>query len=204
MKFNCKNCKNKITINEDDGALEGKLITCQICKEEWIHHSNTFFLESRLTELEQDLNKKELQINNQNSEHNIRINLLEKELINKKNELDKQRLLEEKVLIFESRITDTEKLNSEQADLETKVFELEKIIKKTSDEIFDKNKSIDKKANYLEMKANTIHNRDEKEKKIIINDKLNDVVNFRSYEEKKKTSDEMKKKSFFWTGKNDE
>ena len=123
MIFNCKNCKNVITLNKCEDTFEGKLITCYVCKEEWVHHSKTFFLEGRLTELDQDLNRKELIINELNTKYNERINQLEQDLANKKNELEKQKLLEEKVFNFESRITDTEKLNSKQAELENKIFE---------------------------------------------------------------------------------
>ena len=110
MLLDCKYCKNKITIDEEEGALEGKLITCYICKEDWIYHSKTFFLESRLAELEQDLNKKELQINEKNLKFNERINVLEQELVNKRNELEIQKRLEEKVVKFEGRITESEKM----------------------------------------------------------------------------------------------
>ena len=198
MNFQCKNCKNKIIINEDESTLEGKLITCNLCKEGFIYHSHTFFLESRLTELDKDLDNKETKINEQNNLYNQKIKLLEKELISKKKELEKQTLLEKKVATFESRITQTEKLNSHQADLETKIFELEKIVKKTAEDILDKNSSIEKKANYLEMKAGSINNKTDTDQSIAVNDKQNDVVNFRAYEKK---DAKAPKKSFFWTNK---
>ena len=69
MILKCINCRCNIVVSDETVSLEGKLIKCLNCKEEWIYHSETFFLESRLLELEQDLNKKELQINDQNTEY---------------------------------------------------------------------------------------------------------------------------------------
>ena len=203
MMYRCKNCNNKIILTEDMGSMDGNLVTCNVCKEESIFHSHTFSLENRLAELDQELIKKEFLINDQNTRYNEKINLLEKELINKRNELDKQSLLEEKILNFENRITDTEKLNSHQADLETKIFELEKNVKKTVSEISDKNMNIEKKANYLEMKADSINKKTKLEKKLAVNESPNDVLNFRSYEKKEILSDSNKNKGFFWTSKDD-
>ena len=199
MNLACKKCNNKIILDLDENSLEGTLITCDSCNEEFIYHTKTFFLESRLTELDKDLDKKEFQINEQNSLYNNKIKLLELELSNQKKELEKQILLEKKVTGFENRITETEKLNSHQADLETQIFELEKNVKKTTDDILNKNVNIEKKANYLEMKAGSIKKNAYKDESIVVNDNQNDVVNFRAYE--KKVEKKPHKKSFFWTNK---
>ena len=190
-------------MSENVNPIDGKLITCNICKEEWIHHSATFFLESRLVELEQNLNREESLILEENLKYSERITLLEKELTNKKVELDSQNKLEEKVSNFENRITDTEKLNIKQAGLESKTFELEKNIKKISDEIDDKNKNIEKKTNYLEMKAASIRDIVNNTKKNVVNGSENDVVNFKTYEKKNTHRDNKKKKSFFWNTNKD-
>ena len=92
MLIYCKSCKNKITISENVSPIDGKLITCNICKEEWIHHSTTFFLESRLVELEQDLNREESLILEENLKYSERITLLEKELTKNEYELLKPHL----------------------------------------------------------------------------------------------------------------
>jgi len=204
MLIHCKSCKNKITIHENESSIDGKLVTCNICREEWIHHSKTFILESRLVELEQDLKREESLILEGNLKYTERITLLEKELANKKVELDKQNKLEEKVFNFETRITDTEKLNLKQASLETKIFELKKNIKKIADEIKDKNQNIEKKTNYLEMKAASIHDINKNIDKNVVNGSENDVVDFKTYEKKDAQRDSRKKKSFFWTSNNDD
>ena len=199
MNIDCKNCKSKITIIENESTLENKLITCNICKEDFIYHSRTFILESRLNELEKDLVKKESCINEQNILYDEKIKFLELDLKNKKKEFEKQSLLEKKVVGFENRVTETEKLNSHQADLETKIFELEKNVKKTSEDILNKNTSIEKKANYLEMKAISINKKPDENQSITVNENPNDVVNFRAYE--KKDANKTVKKSFFWSNK---
>ena len=203
MFFDCKNCNNKIILTEDIVNLEGKLIKCNICKEEFIHHTKTYFLESRLAELDQELKNKDSLINETNIKYNEKIHLLEKELINKKKELDKQKILEEKVFNFESRMTETERLNAHQADLETQIFKLEKEVKKTSTEILAKNESIEKKATYLEMKADTINKEHIKKNKKAVNDSQNDVLNFKSYEKKESKDKITGKTNFFWNRQKD-
>jgi len=178
MLLDCKICKNKFTLIEDEINLEGKLITCEYCKEEWIYQSRTHYLEVRLAELDEDLNKKEIKISEENIKHNEKIHLLEKDLKTKKEELTKQKLLEERIGTFEKRITDTEKLNSQQADLEIQVAQMENEVKKTSENILTKNDNIEKKANYLEMKINSYKRENKNKESIVINDRRNDVVNF--------------------------
>ena len=87
MLIYCKKCKDKFLINKSELDLEGSLITCEHCKDEWIYESKTHFLESRLAELDQDLNNKEINLNEQNDKHNKRIDLLEKDLKTKNEEL---------------------------------------------------------------------------------------------------------------------
>jgi len=200
MIINCKNCKKNFLLNKSELDLEGTLITCEHCKEEWIYETKTHHLENRLTQLDNDLNKKELNLNELNIKHNKRIELLEKDLKIKSNELYKQRLLEEKIATFEKRITDTEKLNSQQADLEIQTDKLEKEVKITSENIILKNKDIEKKANYLEMKisAYDFDNMNKLKKTIAINDKNNDVVNLSNYDQEEKNTKNKNKTRFFW------
>jgi len=200
MLIYCKNCEKKFILNKSELDLEGSLITCDHCKGEWIYESKTHFLESRLAELDQDLNNKEINLNEQNDKHNKRIDLLEKDLKTKNEELIKQKLLEEKIATFEKRITDTEKLNSQQADLEIHKNKLEDEVKKTSENIINKNKDIEKKTNYLKMKINSydFDNMSKEKDKIAINDKNNDVVNLNNYDLEEKNKINKKKHRFFW------
>jgi len=193
MILECKKCKNKFTLVEDDISLEGKLITCEHCKEEWIYQSMTVYLESRLAELDQDLKKKEIKINDLNIKHTEKIHQLEIDLKIRKEELNKQKLLEERISTFEKRVTDTEKLNIVQANLETEIAQMETEMKKTSENILTKNENIEKKTNYLEMKINSY--KDKNSESIKVNDKHTDVVNFKNYDQE----DKKKKKYSFWS-----
>lgn len=167
------------------------------------------YLENRLSELHQDLIKTELKINEETSSQSEKIDLLEKNLKLKKEELAKQQLLEEKIRAFEKRITDTEKANTQQAELEIKINQMENEIEQTSDHIYSKNQDIEKKTNYIEMKINSYNESRIKELKID-EDSLNatdsDVVPIRSYESDNNKSaqqleeEKSKKHRFFWPG----
>jgi len=196
MLINCKNCNKKFLIDKSELDLEGSLITCKHCNKEWIFESRTHFLEKKLAELDNDLKQKEIHLTEQNDNHNIRIEALEKDLVNKNKELIKQKLLEERIATFEKRITDTEKLNSYQANLEIQRDKLEEAVKTTSENIILKNIDIEKKTNYLEMKINSydFNNMDKVNNPIAIND----VVNLNNYEHDEKRKKETKKNRYFW------
>ena len=126
MFIYCKKCTAEINLKDHDANIEGKLITCENCKEELIYHSRSYFLEGRLADLERELDTKESSINKQNEIYSEKILILKNDLDNKKNELNKQTELEKKISGFEKRITVTEKLNSDQAHLESQIFQLKK------------------------------------------------------------------------------
>lgn len=206
MLIDCKNCKNKFNLDEEDQNLDGQSITCPHCKEEWIYKSQSNFLENRLAELDQDLHKTETKLDEINNQYNEKIEALETSLKNKREQLAKQNLLEEKIALYEKRITETEKSNMEQADLEIKISKMENEVEAVAESIFTKNKDIEKKANYLEMKIKSYKTESERKEKakVEINVDENDVVNFKKFEKdsKKNTeepSQQIKKKSrFFW------
>ena len=70
MLIDCHNGKKRFIINKSELDLEGSLITCEYCKEEWIYESRTRYLENKLAQLDLDLNKKEINLNEQNDKHN--------------------------------------------------------------------------------------------------------------------------------------
>ena len=210
MLLDCKNCKKKFTLIDDEIKLEGQLVKCIHCKQEWIYEKYNY-LENRLTTLNQDLYRTEVELNEQNNKHSEKIDQLEKDLKIKKDELIKQKLLEERIGAFEKRITDTEKKNSEQADLEIKISKMENEVQNVSENIFTRGKNIEKKANYIEMKINSYseenknikNNINKVIKKNIIDDNKSEVVNFKIFEKedknkKKQLIDNKKKNYFFW------
>ena len=95
MLLDCKNCNNKFTLEEDESKLEGQVVKCPSCKEEWVFESKSNYLENRLAELDQDLYKTELQLNNLNNKHSEKIDQLEKDIKLKKEQQSKQKLLED-------------------------------------------------------------------------------------------------------------
>lgn len=198
MIINCRKCTTQIDLKDRDSNIEGKLIICDNCKEEWIYHSQSYFLEGRLTVLGLELETKESSINKQNEIYSEKILILKNDLENKKKELIKQIELEKKVSLFENRITVTEKLNSDQAHLENEIFQLKKDLTKTSKDISSKNQNIEKKANYLEMKISEQQENSSNKKKIAVNDYDSGVVNFVKYDEK---NNKEKKKKSFWSKK---
>ena len=205
MLLDCKNCKKKFTLIDDEIKLEGQLVKCIHCKQEWIYEKYNY-LENRLTTLNQDLYRTEVELNEQNNKHSEKIDQLEKDLKLKKEQQSKQKLLEDKIALYEKRITETEKSNSEQADLEIKISKMESEVEKASENIFTKNKDIEKKANYLEMKIKSYkHENEKKEKaKMLIDDSESDVVNLKNFEKEEKKNKEApvqeikKKHKFFW------
>ena len=206
MLLDCKKCNNKFTLDEDEYKLEGQKVKCLHCKEEWVYVSKSNYLENRLAELDQDLHRTELKLNNLSNKHAEKVDQLEKDLKIKKEQQSKQQLFEDKIALYEKRITETEKSNSEQADLEIKITKMENEVEKVTESIFTKDKDIEKKANYLEMKIKSYKD-DEKKvrpKKIETYNSESDVVNFKSFEQEEKknkeqTTKEIKKKAnFFW------
>jgi len=203
MIITCKKCHNTFPLNKSEAELTNELIRCQHCNVEFVYESKSNLLESRLIELGEELKKKEKNLIEQNTDHSEKIAQLEKNLIIKKEELDKQETLEKKIILFEQRITDTERLNSQQADLELKRNKLENEVKKTLDNISIKNKSIEKKTNYLEMKINPYENINEINNQIAVNEINNDVVDLKTYDQKEMNKKKESNSHFFWKNKSD-
>ena len=203
MILHCKNCKKKFSIIEEESYIIGKIVKCKHCDEEWIYESKSKYLENRLAELSEDLDKTEIMLNIKKNEHKDKIINLEDNLKIKKEELNNQKKLEENVLAFEKRLTDTEKVNSEQIELEIKITDIEKQIKTTHEDIYTKNKDIEKKTNYLETKISSYNregnvNSHDVEQKIKVNS--SEVVDLRIVEkDNKRNKDqgiENKKKKY--------
>jgi len=205
MILHCKSCKNKFSVIDQEITLEGKIVQCRHCDEQWIYESKTRYLENRLAELGEDLNKTEIKLNIKKDEHKNKIVDLENNLKTKIDELENQKKLEEKVLAFEMRLSNTEKNNSEQKELETKISNIENEIKLTHEGIYNKNKDIEKKTNYIESKINSFNdienpNVNDETNKISVNS--NDVINIRpldleNKQNKKKLNETKKKFNFF-------
>ena len=167
MLINCKYCDSKFAVNAEEVGFDGRLIKCENCKKEWFQESKSQSLEKKLIELDQNLHSTEVHLIEKKNTHNDKIANLENALKIKKEELAKQKLLEERISLFEKRITDTEKEIAAQSLVENRIIQLEKEIKQNSFDSFVKNTNLEKKANYLQRK---IHSEG-------VNDRLDNLEN---------------------------
>ena len=145
--------------------------------------SKTKYLENRLEELNRDLDNTEIKINLKKKEQQDKINQLQNDLKLKKEELEKQSLLQEKVQAFENRLIQTEKLNSQELELDSQIDKIKNKIRTTSENILNHNKVIEEKTNYLEKKISSyngseiVNTNDNYTKDRIQTDKKSEVVN---------------------------
>ena len=193
MNLNCKYCKADIDTDIDESSIEGKLIQCSSCNKEWIYKLKSEYILDKLEELDLSWEKKENSLNEQLSKYNSKIEELEKDLKVKNKELSEQKTIEDRIILFEKRITNTEKINAEQVELENKIEEMKDELKETSDKILNKNKDFENKTNYLEMKiksSNIISNK---------NTTLNEeTININQFKQKENTEETNIKKVSFW------
>ena len=193
MNLNCKYCKADIDTDIDESSIEGKLIQCSSCNKEWIYKLKSEYILDKLEELDLSWKKKENSLNEQLSNYNSKIEELEEDLKVKNKELSEQKTIEDRIILFEKRITSTEKINAEQAELENKIEEMKDELKETSDKILNKNKDFENKTNYLEMKiksSNIISNK---------NTTLNEeTININQFKQKEKKEETNTKKVSFW------
>ena len=193
MNLNCKYCKADIDTGVDGSSIEGKLIQCSSCNKEWIYMAKSEYILDKLEELDLSWKKKENSLNEQLSNYNSKIEELEKDLKVKNKELSEQKTIEDRIILFEKRITNTEKINAEQAELESKIEKMKDELKETSDKILNKNKDFENKANYLEMKiksSNIISNKNKTLK--------DDTININQFKQKENTEETNTKKVSFW------
>ena len=215
MLINCKYCDSKFAVNAEEVGFDGRLIKCENCKKEWFQESKSQSLEKKLIELDQNLHSTEVHLIEKKNTHNDKIAKLENALKIKKEELAKQKLLEERISLFEKRITDTEKEIAAQSLVENRIIQLEKEIKQNSFDSFVKNTNLEKKANYLQKKIHSEGVNDRLDnlendvldaKESIIKNEIADSEKPNSVKEiKKKEVTDIKKsnKFFFWKKKID-
>jgi len=173
MLIHCKYCQSKFAINAEEVGFDGRLVKCENCQKEWFQESKSKSLEKKLIELDRNLHATEQRLTEQKNNHNDKIIKLEKSLKAKKEELDKQKLLEDRIGLFEKRIVDTEKEIEEQALIENRISQLENEIKKNSHDSFIKNTALEKKTNDLQIKIqsdNASDKLDNLEKDFVINE----------------------------------
>ena len=190
MLIHCKYCESKFAINAEEVGFNGRLVKCENCQKEWFQESKSKSLEKKLIELDRNLLATEQRLTEQKNNHNDKILKLEKSLKAKKEELDKQKLLEDRIGLFEKRIVDTEKEIEAQALIENRISQLENEIKKNSHDSFIKNTALEKKTNDLQIKIqsdNASDKLDNLEKDFVINEETK-VSNEETKENKDNTT----------------
>ena len=190
MLLHCKYCQSKFAINAEEVGFDGRLVKCENCQKEWFQESKSKSLEKKLIELDRNLLATEQRLTEQKNNHNDKILKLEKSLKAKKEELDKQKLLEDRIGLFEKRIVDTEKEIEAQDLIENRISQLENEIKKNSHDSFIKNTALEKKTNDLQIKIqsdNASDKLDNLEKDFVINEETK-VSNEETKENKDNTT----------------
>ena len=181
MLINCKYCDSKFSINAEEVGFDGRLVKCDNCDKEWFQESKAQIVEKKLIELDRNLHATELHLIEQKNSHNNKINKLEKALKTKKEELEKQKKLEDRINLFEKRIIDMEREIESQNLVENRISRLEKEIQKNSFDSFVKNTKLEKKTNELQNKiyAEDIEDRLEDLEKLEkeVKDKTTEVSN---------------------------
>ena len=152
MLINCKYCDSKFAINAEEVGFDGRLVKCDNCDKEWFQESKAQIVEKKLIELDRNLHATELHLIEQKNSHNNKINKLEKALKTKKEELEKQKKLEDRINLFEKRVIDMEREIESQNLVENRISKLEKEIQKNSFDSFVKNTKLEKKTNELQNK----------------------------------------------------
>jgi len=231
MIINCKYCDTELDVNVEQVTFDGGLIKCGKCQEEWFQKSESQYLEKKLIELDENLHATETHLIEKKNIHSDKIVKLENVLKVKKKELAKQKLLEERISLFEKRITDTEKEIAAQSLVENRITQLEKEIKQNSSETLVVNTNLERKTKYLQRKIhseglsdrldnleNDVHDakksviKDEivdsekpnliKEIKIVQNFKENRTDNVKEIKKKEVFDTKKTNKLFFWKKNN--
>ena len=152
MLINCKYCDSKFAVNAEEVGFDGRLVKCDNCDKEWFQESKAQIVEKKLIELDRNLHVTELHLIEQKNSHNNKIIKLEKALKTKKEELEKQKKLEDRINLFEKRVIDMEREIESQNLVENRISRLEKEIQKNSFDSFVKNTKLEKKTNELQNK----------------------------------------------------
>jgi predicted Zn finger-like uncharacterized protein len=190
MKLKCIYCKTDFICEDQKLSSEHSIVKCGHCQKEWLYESQLTGLEKRIDELDKELESNENRLNEEKKFNFGKIEKLEAELNAKKLELDQQKLIEDKLYLYEQRLTRSEKENSEQAILEDKIFKLREEITEQTSEVLSKGKEIDRKTNYLTMKIKSENKETPKIKK------MNEQIAIPNNQVKK--NDTKSKKYNFW------
>jgi len=150
MLIDCICGESKFAINAEQIGFDGRLVKCGKCGKEWFQESKLEIVEKKLSDLDQSLHAKELRVINQRNVFSDKISSLERALESKNKELENQKMLEQRLTLFESRIKDDEAEVYRQKKYDERINALEKQLEKTTLDLFIKNTSLEKRSYALQ------------------------------------------------------
>ena len=150
MLIDCICGESKFAINAEQIGFDGRLVKCGKCGKEWFQDSKLDIVEKKLADLDQSLHTKELRVINQRNVFGDKISSLERTLEAKSKELENQKILEQRLTLFESRIKDNESEASRQKKYNERINTLEKQLEKTTLDLFIKNTTLEKRSATLQ------------------------------------------------------
>ena len=150
MLIDCICGESKFAINAEQIGFDGRLVKCGKCGKEWFQESKLNVIDKKLIDLDQALHTKEIKITNERNYFSDKVSSLEKELETKNKELESQKLLEQRLALFETRAKDNESEISRQKAHDERINVLQKELEKKTLDLFIKNTSLEKRTAVLQ------------------------------------------------------
>ena len=146
MLIDCICGESKFAINAEQIGFDGRLVKCGKCGKEWFQESKQEVIEKKLINLDQSLRAKEIMLADDKNYYSDKISSLEKELKAKSKDIQDQKILEQRIILFESRIKDSEADILRQKKYEERINSLQKELEKRTLDLFIKNTALEKRS----------------------------------------------------------
>ena len=146
MLIDCICGESKFAINAEQIGFDGRLVKCGKCGKEWFQESKQEIIEKKLINLDQSLHAKEIMLADDKNYYSDKISSLEKELKAKSKDIQDQKLLEKRIMLFESRVKDSDVDILRQKKYEERINNLQKELEKRTLDLFIKNTALEKRS----------------------------------------------------------
>ena len=154
MLIDCICGESKFAINAEQIGFDGRLVKCGKCGKEWFQESKLEVVEKKLINLDQSLRAKEIHLADERNYYSDKISSLEKELKAKSKDIQDQKVLEQRIILFETRIKDAEADILRQKKYEERISTLQKELEKRTLDLFIKNTTLEKRSIALQEQIN--------------------------------------------------
>ena len=145
MLIDCICGESKFAINAEQIGFDGRLVKCGKCGKEWFQESKQEVIEKKLINLDQSLHAKEIMLADDKNYYSDKISSLKKELKSKTKDIQDQKVLEQRIILFETKIKDAEAELLKQKKYEERINILQKELEKRTLDMFIKNTSLEKR-----------------------------------------------------------